>query len=143
VPPATAVPARLNSLAADSAHVASRDLHVSAIRLTVELRGRAEAPAIGAEGAQSLSARGANQEAHHGPLQRWLDGAPPSLVHKDDSCSSVYRHGEPEPERELAPLYDRVESAPGFSGPQEVNCARHQGNAKSAKKKGGAGHRDV
>ena len=40
--------------------------------LTYELRGRTEAPAIGAEGAQYLSARGANPEASHGPLQRWL-----------------------------------------------------------------------
>ena len=40
----------------------------------MKLRGRAEAPAIGAEGAQFLSARGANQEAPHGPLQRLLDG---------------------------------------------------------------------
>jgi hypothetical protein len=43
-------------------------------RLTVKLRGRAEAPALGAEGAQFLSARGAKPEAHHGPLQRLLDG---------------------------------------------------------------------
>ena len=41
--------------------------------LTVKLRGRAEAPAIGAEGAQFLSARGDNPEAHHGPLQRLLE----------------------------------------------------------------------
>jgi hypothetical protein len=40
--------------------------------LTVKLRGRTEAPALGAEGAQFLSARGAKQEAHHGPLQRLL-----------------------------------------------------------------------
>jgi hypothetical protein len=40
----------------------------------VKLRGRTEAPAPGAEGAQFLSARGAKQEAHHGPLQRLLDG---------------------------------------------------------------------
>jgi hypothetical protein len=39
--------------------------------LTVKLRGRAEAP-DGAEGAQSLSARGAKPQAHHGPLQRLL-----------------------------------------------------------------------
>ncbi len=42
--------------------------------LTVKLRGRTEAPALGAEGAQFLSARGAKQEALHGPLQRLLDG---------------------------------------------------------------------
>ena len=41
----------------------------------MKLRGRAEAPDHGAEGAQSLSARGDNQEAPHGPLQRLLDGA--------------------------------------------------------------------
>lgn len=41
-------------------------------RLTVKLRGRTEEPAIGAEGAQFPSARGANQEAPHGPLQRLL-----------------------------------------------------------------------
>ena len=39
----------------------------------MKLRGRAEEPDA-AEGAQSLSARGAKQEAHHGPLQRLLDG---------------------------------------------------------------------
>ena len=47
--------------------------HCVPCRLTVKLRGRAEAPAIGAEGAQFLSARGANPEAPHGPLQRLLD----------------------------------------------------------------------
>jgi hypothetical protein len=40
--------------------------------LTVKLRGRTEAP-HGAEGAQSLSARDAKPQAHHGPLQRLLD----------------------------------------------------------------------
>jgi hypothetical protein len=44
--------------------------------LTVKLRGRTEAPALGAEGAQSLRARGAKPQAPHGPLQRLLDGAP-------------------------------------------------------------------
>jgi hypothetical protein len=39
----------------------------------VKLRGRTEAP-DGAEGAQFLSARGARQTTHHGPL-RWLDDA--------------------------------------------------------------------
>jgi len=43
------------------------------VLLTVKLRGRIEAPANGAEGAQSLSARGAIPEAPHGPLQRLLD----------------------------------------------------------------------
>jgi len=38
----------------------------------VKLRGRAEAP-DSAEGAQSRSARGAKPQAHHCPLQRWLD----------------------------------------------------------------------
>ena len=45
--------------------------------LTVKLRGRTEAPALGAEGAQFLSARGAKQEAHHGPLQRLLGATTP------------------------------------------------------------------
>jgi hypothetical protein len=45
-------------------------------RLTVKLRGRAEALALGAEGAKFLSARGAKQTTHHGPLQRLLDGQP-------------------------------------------------------------------
>ena len=40
----------------------------------MKLRGRTEAP-DGAEGAQFLSARGANQEALHGPLQRLLEDA--------------------------------------------------------------------
>ena len=39
--------------------------------LTVKLRGRTEAP-DGAEGAHCLSARGAKQTTHHGPLQRLL-----------------------------------------------------------------------
>jgi hypothetical protein len=42
-------------------------------RLTVKLRGRPEARP-GAEGAQFPSARGAKQEAPHGPLQRLLEG---------------------------------------------------------------------
>jgi hypothetical protein len=51
-------------------------------RLTVKLRGRTEAPALGAEGAQSLGARGAKPEAHHGPLQRLLEaGGPKGLAH--------------------------------------------------------------
>ena len=44
-------------------------------RLTVKLKGGTEAP-HGAEGAQFLSARGAKPNAHHGPLQRLLDGEP-------------------------------------------------------------------
>jgi hypothetical protein len=48
--------------------------------LTGKLRGRTEAPACGAEGAQSLSARGARQEALHGPLQRWLEVTPRAEV---------------------------------------------------------------
>ena len=47
--------------------------HVSrTVPLTVKLRGRTEAPALGAEGAQFLGARGAKPQAPHGPLQRWL-----------------------------------------------------------------------
>src|SRR5579862_1822919 len=42
--------------------------------LTVKLRGRTEAPALGAEGAQALRAQGDNPEAPHGPLQRLLGG---------------------------------------------------------------------
>ena len=42
-------------------------------RLTVKLRGRAEAP-HGAEGAQFPSARGDNPEAQHGPLQAVVRG---------------------------------------------------------------------
>src|SRR5580700_7123595 len=41
-------------------------------RLTVKLRGRTEAPALGAEGAQFLSARGDKPTTPHGPLQRLL-----------------------------------------------------------------------
>jgi len=57
-------------------------------RLTVKLRGRAEAPALGAEGAQFPSARGAKPQAHHGPLQRLLGnplttGEPPA---GDNNC---------------------------------------------------------
>lgn len=52
------------------------ELHVQR-RLTVKLRGRTEAPAIGAEGAQVLSARCAEQTPHHGPLQRLLDASIP------------------------------------------------------------------
>jgi hypothetical protein len=46
-------------------------------RLTVKLRGRTEAP-DGAEGAQCVSARGANAQAHHGPLQRLLAASSPT-----------------------------------------------------------------
>ena len=41
----------------------------------MKLSGRAEAP-DGAEGAHSLSARGAKPQADHAPLQRLLDGEP-------------------------------------------------------------------
>src|SRR2546427_1325811 len=44
--------------------------------LTVKLRGRREAP-NDAEGAQSLSARGAKSQAPHGPLQRLLAARTP------------------------------------------------------------------
>src|ERR1700752_4216834 len=47
---------------------------IRARRLTVKLRGQTTTP-DGAEGAQFLNARGAKQEAHHGPLQRLLGGA--------------------------------------------------------------------
>ena len=39
----------------------------------MKLRGRTEARALGVEGAQCLSARGAKPGASHGPLQRLLD----------------------------------------------------------------------
>jgi hypothetical protein len=54
-------------------------------RLTAKLRGRPGAP-DGAEGAQFLSARGAKQEAPHGPLQRLLginQATPRSLLMPD------------------------------------------------------------
>jgi hypothetical protein len=41
--------------------------------LTVKLRGRAEAPALGAEGAKILGARGARPQAHHGAVQRLFE----------------------------------------------------------------------
>ena len=61
-------------------------------RLTVKLRGRPEAPAHGAEGAQFLGARGAKQHTHHGPLQRLLavTNAMPAIV-----GSSSQRYLEP------------------------------------------------
>jgi hypothetical protein len=39
----------------------------------VKLRAHTETPAFGAEGTQFLTAGGAKQEAHHGPLQRLLE----------------------------------------------------------------------
>jgi hypothetical protein len=59
----------------------SLSLHsrVSLRTLTVKLRGRPEAP-DGAAGAQFLSARGAYPQAHHGPLQRLLEGLPSSCI---------------------------------------------------------------
>jgi len=48
---------------------------ISLRRLTVKLRGRAEARGHGAEGAQFLSARGAKPISPHGPLQRLLEGS--------------------------------------------------------------------
>jgi len=51
----------------------SLSLHIRILlrTLTVKLRGRVTTP-DGAEGAQSLSARGAKPLTHHGPLQRLL-----------------------------------------------------------------------
>ncbi len=62
-------------------------------RLTVKLRGRTTT-AESAEGAQSLSARGANPEASHGPLQRLLGACiepslakqPRSGINSDSDC---------------------------------------------------------
>jgi hypothetical protein len=72
--------------------------------LTVKLRGRIEAPAHGAEGAQSLSARGANPEAHHGPLQRLL-GNPLHILNStncnDDGLPIVLKGGHLRFVREL------------------------------------------
>ena len=56
--------------------------HSPEVGLTVKLRGRVEAPAHGAEGAQSLGARGADPEAHHGPLQRLLGLLPLLMLRK-------------------------------------------------------------
>jgi hypothetical protein len=47
--------------------------------LTVKLRGRPKAP-DGAAGAQSPTARGANPQACHGPLQRLLDGSSTDIL---------------------------------------------------------------
>ena len=55
-------------------------------RLTVQLRGRTEAP-DGGEGAQSLSARGAKPQAHHGSYQRLLG----ALSHSDKVWDSNKR----------------------------------------------------
>src|SRR5579863_1715031 len=57
--------------------------------LTVKLRGRTEAPAPGAEGAQFLSARGTKPEALHGPLQRWLDSGH-SISDQTDSADCAH-----------------------------------------------------
>jgi hypothetical protein len=57
----------------------------------VKLRGRTEAPALGAEGAQFLSARGAKPEAFHGPLQRLLDGMSLAL---SGPCFALPRRGD-------------------------------------------------
>jgi len=59
--------------------------------LTVKLRGRTATP-DGAEGAQFPSARGAKPQAHHGPLQRLLEGitssvpTKPMLHHEPCAC---------------------------------------------------------
>jgi hypothetical protein len=56
----------------------------------VKLRGRPEAPALGAEGANSLGARGAKPQAHHGPLQRLLGAFLTLDSHFDKVFLSVY-----------------------------------------------------
>jgi hypothetical protein len=60
----------------------------------VKLRGRIEAPALGAEGAQSLSARGAKPEAPHGPLQRLLDVAIARSLARSGSGRTLIRRSE-------------------------------------------------
>jgi len=62
----------------------------AACPLTVKLRGRTEAPALAAEGAEFPNARGANQEAHHGPLQRLLDSIADGV---EPTCLSKRRTG--------------------------------------------------
>ena len=71
--------------------------------LTVKLRGRTEAPALGAEGAQFLSARGAKPEAHHGPLQRLLDAL------SSGSPTGEGRHGNKSESSEVEHIQKAVE----------------------------------
>ena len=64
--------------------------------LTVKLRGRTEAPALGAEGAQFLSARGDSRRAPHGPLQQLLGprpAFPPRTIVSSTVETSVVRSG--------------------------------------------------
>src|SRR5580704_5571480 len=78
-------------------------IRARARRLTVKLRGRTEAPALGAEGAQFLSARGANQEARHGPLQRLLDGVCVLLGYKRRRLSSLTQYSPSAPNKSSEP----------------------------------------
>src|SRR2546430_14612476 len=55
---------------------ADRRHNVQFSRLTVKLRGRAPTPARRRGRTLSFVARGAKQEAPHGPLQRLLEGGP-------------------------------------------------------------------
>jgi hypothetical protein len=70
-------------------------------RLTVKLRGRAPKP-DGAEGAQSLSARGAQPEAHHGPLQRLLGGSTNKLTRANPALEMCFSSQK----RRIAPKTD-------------------------------------
>jgi hypothetical protein len=57
-------------------------------RLTVKLRGRAEAPDWSRGRTISSRARGAKQEAHHGPLQRLL-GSTSRLLKSVAHCNAI------------------------------------------------------
>jgi hypothetical protein len=67
--------------------------------LTVKLRGRAQAPAKRRGRTLSFNARGAKQQAHHGSLQRLLDGTSPRPVDKYHACGDPTPHAGPENKR--------------------------------------------
>ena len=104
----------------------------------MKLRGRIEAPALGAEGAQFLSARGAKRKAHHGPLQRLLGGEPPSSDTRE-SCALLNRMSSSEMQKATNPAAKThpTAAAPsplkGFVAPTEIP-PMVQPNTQAAKK---------
>jgi len=86
--------------------------------LTVKLRGRTGAPAIGAEGAQSLSARGDNPEALHGPLQRLLEVTlPPRRFISVNRRLQLAAAVAWEADRHVWGPDRSIRSSPGYSSP--------------------------
>jgi hypothetical protein len=93
--------------------------------LTVKLRGRTEAPQ-GAEGAPSLSARGAKPQTRYGPLQRLLGGV---IVLPRLGCARELTRGEVY-QFTIRQAPKRVRMRPNMAGAGEKFTGNHDRSSR-------------